>query len=234
MRHGIGIKTAGGMAGGNLKTTDVAGALSGTRSVQLATPVSRSGTWRITWRGDAEPDNVYARTFHYLFERQLNTFAAPRVFLLGNVQDHDLADIQARCASVAVGDAETSGDAKFDVVWDAGMLSRAPLSERSQLVQRLDARLEIGGTCVVIAHDERASDDTSSHAISPEEIAAYFFPAYVVAHHEEHEFALPPGRPVAFHTLALVKQAALTSDRLDPELHRSLHAVAARRRAITR
>jgi hypothetical protein len=236
MAHGFRITTLGSQNAGPSTDVEHDGARSdNSRQLQRGrAPYSRSGTWRITWRGDTEPNDAYMRTFHTLFERQLNTFESPRVFLLDEVLAGDLADLQSRAAVVAT--SATSGPPvpDFDVVWDAGLLSRVKLSERLNLVRALDARLKIGGTCVLIAHDQRAADGALAFSISPEEIAAYFIPAYTVARHEEHEFALPPGSPVAFHTLVLVKQAPLTSEMLDPDLHRSLHAVAVRRRGIVR
>lgn len=208
--------------------------VSGAKLRTTRAPSARSGTWKITWRGGADPNDVYAQPLNSLFERQLNAIANPRVFLLGQVQDQDLAYIRARAALVAVGDTSVSQGEVFDVVWDAGSLSRAGLAERLALVKTLDERLRVGGTCVIVVHDHDGIQEQSAHSISPEQIAAYFIPAYVVARHEEHEFALPPGRPVVFHTLALVKQRALTSDMLDIELHRSLHAVASRRRGTLR
>ncbi len=160
-------------------------------------PDSRSRTWKITWRGGTDPNDVYVRTFHSLFERQLNTFSSPRVFLLGEVPDTDLAKIKARASLVAVGETADSRAQNFDVVWDAGLLSRVQLPERLRLVQALDSRLEVGGSCVVVTHGKRAIDDALA-SLSPEEIAAYFFPAYVVARHEEHEFALPRADPLRF------------------------------------
>lgn len=204
------------------------------RVLNARAPSARSGTWKITWRGGADPNDAYSEPLHSLFERQLNTFAEPRVFLLGQVPEQDLLHIRARAGLVAMGGTSAAPGALFDVAWDAGLLSRVGLAERLALVQTLDERLRIGGTCIVVVHDHDGLQEPWAHSISPEQIAAYFIPAYVVARHEEHEFALPPGRPVVFHTLALVKHGPLTSEMLDFDFHRSLQAVASQRRRTPR
>lgn len=230
MAHGIGIKSIGDESAtsvGDVVTDpgiDIPSRMDGRRPAD-----SRSGTWKITWRGGADRSDDFVRTFHDLFERQLNGFSGPRVFLLDDIGGRDLAKISARADVVVAGQTSASASGGFDVVWDAGLLSRVQLTERLKLVQVLDSRLRVGGTCIIVTHGKRAGDDALA-SLSPEEIAAYFFPAYVVQRHEEHEFAMPPGEPVAFHTLVLLKQSSLTSEMLDPELHRSLHAVASRRR----
>lgn len=229
MANGIGIKV---FAGEHTAPTGTKGETEldvPRRMSAQSAPVSRSGTWKITWQRGADQSDLYVQTFHDLFERQLNTFVSPRVFLLGKPHDHELSKLRTRVSELAVGEDHTSPGADFDVVWDAGLLSWAQLPERLRLVRALDERLKVGGSCIVVTHGERAMDATFA-ALSPEEVAAYFFPSYVVVKHEEHEFALPPGRPVSFYTTTLFKQSALTSEMLDPELHRSLHAVASKRR----
>ena len=199
---------------------------------------TRSGTWRITWVRQDQDATPYPSTRNDLFERQLNAFVLPRLFLLDAPADCDLTALRLRVASIAVGpsDVPTAGDA--DVAWDGGLLSRVALQERLQLVQSMDRRLKVGGSCIVIIQDHSSPTADLGFALSPEEVAAYFFPAYVVQRHEEHKFALAPADgashadAVTFHTLVLLKQFSITSEALDLNLHRSLHAVARRRREM--